>query len=232
MCPPLPFRNPHENQRQKPVWCSMAARSADLRWLTALILLAWPAMAAAQSLPRQFQYRQERLMADGNTCIDLIEAKIQGDFVLLAPLTGDCTNRTDEFAADEGFVFPLNGKDQHSRDCRIPKGENPVMTCSDGEVSTVRAFTAIEPFSLDSTISHSASWNGSRLAISQDDFQTRFTMAGGSGTKPLKERLVYYLEFSFSGNQCVLEKVKRSRIVNGRNQVIASVEGLSCAVVR
>ena len=57
-------------------------------------------------------------------------------------------------------------------------------------------------------------------------------MSGGSGTKPLKERLVYYLEFSFSGNQCVLEKVKRSRIVNGRNQVIASVEGLSCAVVR
>ena len=186
----------------------------------------------AQSLPRHFQFREKRLLADGNVCLHLTEVTIQAAFVLLAPLKADCTRLSAEFSTDEGYVFPLNGKDQHSRDCRIAMGVNPEMSCSDGEVLTVWGFTAKEPYRVEGTISHAASWNGSRLVIAMDDFDSRFSMAGGSGSKPKKQRLVYYLEFSFAGGNCVLEKIKRSRVFDGTRQNVRSVEGLDCSIMR
>ena len=191
-----------------------------------------PDLSLAQSLPGHFQFGEKRLSADGNVCTFLSDVTVQGEFVLVAPLKRDCTTLTQEFSAAEGYIFPLNGKDERPRDCLVAKGESPVMTCSDGEKSTMRGFTAKEPLRIESTISHSAQWTGSRLMISLDDFESRFTMAGGSGAKTQKVRLVYYLEFSFAGGQCVLEKIKRSRLVNGRNQSIVSVEGLGCKIIR
>lgn len=227
-----PQGSPLRKLLQRAARFSTAARFAKPAAIVALLLAFVPDLSLAQSLPGHFQFGEKRLSADGNLCIHLSDVTIQGEFVLVAPLKRDCTTLTEEFSAAEGYIFPLNGKDEHSRECLVPKGDSPVMTCSDGETSTMRGFTAKEPLRIVGTISHAAQRSGPRLVISLDDFETRYTMAGGSGTKPQKVRLVYYLEFSFSGGQCVLEKIKRSRLVNGRNQAIISVESLGCKIIR
>lgn len=208
----------------------MVARFAERAAIAALMLILLPDLSQAQSLPGHFQFSEKRVFANGNTCTFQNDVKIQGDFVLVAPLRRECTTESDEFSADEGYILPLNGKDQHSRDCLMAKGENPPMICSDGEKSMVRGFTSSEPLRITSAISRGATWNGSRLVLDLDDSETRFTMAGGSGKRAQKLRKIYHLEFSFSGGQCVVESIRRSRLANGRNQNIVSVKGLGCKV--
>ena len=208
----------------------MVVRFAERLAIAALVLLLLPDPSLAQSLPGHFQFTERHVSSDGNVCIYVSDVKIQGDFVLVAPLQRECTTESDEFSADEGYIFPLNAKDQHSRECRIERGENPPMTCNDGEKSMVRGLTSTEPLSVKGTVSRAAKWDGSRLVLDLDDFETRFTMAGGSGKRALKLRKVYHLEFSFPGGQCVLESIKRSRLVNGRNQTLVSVKGLGCSL--
>ena len=190
------------------------------------------AVASAQSLPGHFQFGEKRLLADNTTCTFVSEVTIQGGFVLVAPLSRVCTNENDVFASDEGYVFPLGGRDAHSRDCLVPPGDDPQMTCSDGEKSTLRGFTADERLRIESAINRTANWTGSRLVLDLDDFETRYTMAGGSGRKPVKLRITYHLEFSFSAGGCTLEKIRRNRLVNNRNQNIISVQVLECKLLR
>ncbi len=209
----------------------MVARFVERAAIAALILVLLPDPSLAQSLPGHFQFSERRVSANGNICIVVSDVKIQGDFVLVAPLQRTCTQDSDQFSADEGYILPLNGKDQHARECRIGTGENPPITCSDGEKSTARGFTSTEPLRVKGTVSRAAKWDGSRLVLDLDDFETRFTMAGGSGKRAQKLRIVYHLEFSFSGGQCVLDSIKRSRLSNGRNQNIMSVKGLGCQVM-
>ena len=114
----------------------------------------------------------------------------------------------------------------------MPKGYSPVQTCSDGEVSTRRTLNAKERLRVVSTISHAAAWDGLNLTVSLDEFETMYTMAGGSGTKPQTVHLDYFLEFSFSSGRCVMEEIKRSLLFNGRSQGIVSIEGLDCTIIR
>lgn len=200
--------------------------------IAGLMLAALPGASQAQSFPDHFQFSERRVIANGNICNFVSDVKIQGGYVLVAPLQRNCTTESDEFSADEGYVFPLNGTDQHSRECLMAEGENPPMSCTDGEKSTVRGFTAKESFRITSVVSRTSTWDGSRLVLDLDDSESRFTMAGGSGKRVQKLRKVYHLQFAFPDGQCVLESIKRSRLANGRNQNIVSVEARGCKVIR
>lgn len=230
--PPLFVKNRRPNRAALVAASSTVARFVRRAVVASLMLSLVAEPTLAQSLPGHFQFREKRVFANGTSCTFLSDVTIQGDFVLVAPLKRDCTNETNEFSSEEGYVFPFNGKDAHSRDCRVAKGDEPVMTCSDGESLALRGFTANEPLRIDSTISHASQWTGSRLVLDLNDTETRFTMAGGSGRRAQKLRKVYHLEFSFAGGQCVIETIKRSRLSNGRNENIVAVKGLGCTIVR
>ena len=128
---PLPFvRNRLQNRAVPAAASSTVARFARSALVAALILSFFPDIGLAQDLPGRFQFREKRVFANGTTCTFLSDVTIQGGFVLVAPLNRQCTDGADEFSADEGYLFPLNGKEAHSRDCSLPKGVDPIMTCT------------------------------------------------------------------------------------------------------
>lgn len=224
-------RNRHENQRQKPVWCSMVKRSADLRVLTALILLAWPAMAPAQSLPGHFQYSEVRHYDDGRTCTIKLDVQVRGSNVLMAPLSQDCDGDVDSFAGDEGAIFPLDRPERGPRKCTIAVGQNPIMTCSDGETKALLNFAADEPLRVDGVLARSATWAGGVLTLDLDNSETRYTLAGGSGRKPQKVRFQFHLEFTFEGNRCTPRTVSRVRTQNNRHDHMTNITTANCRVL-
>ena len=227
-------RNRHENRRQKPVWCSMVKRFADLRWLTALILLALPTPSPAQSLPGHFQYSETRGYVDGRTCVVKSQVSIRGSNVFLSALSKVCEDASQGFTGDEdeGFVFPLGGTASGPKNCTIAVGIDPIMKCSDGETKSVLGFEAKERLRVEGFQTLSSSWNGSQLVLDLESSETRYTMAGGSGRKPQKIHIQLHFEFSFSGNTCRADHLLRVRTINGRHDSMIKATPTSCQVLR
>ena len=212
----------------------MAARFADRRVLAALFLLAWPAMAPAQSLPGHFQYSELRHFDDGTTCVAKTDVAIRGSSVFLAPLSKVCEDPTRGSSGDEdeGFIFPLGSTASGPKNCKIAVGQDPTMTCTDGETKSVLGFATEEPLRVEAFTTASAKWTGSQLVLDLKSSEIRYTMAGGSGRKPQKVRIQFHFEYSFSGSACKADRIVRERTFNSRPDRLTGVTPQSCQILR
>ena len=212
----------------------MAARFADWRVLAALMLLAWPAMAPAQSLPGHFQYSEVRYFDDGTTCVATTDGVIRGSSVFLAPLSKVCEDPTRGFSGDEdeGYVFPLGSTASGPKNCKIAVGQDPTMICTDGETKSVLGFATAEPLRVVAFTTASAKWTGRQLVLDLESSGTRYTLAGGSGRKPRKVHIQFHSEYSFSASACKADRIVRERMFNSLPDRLTSITPQNCRILR
>jgi hypothetical protein len=162
----------------------------------------------------------------GAFCRETVRIRFVGNNAFWEPKTRVCGRRSQSFPPDQGQIYPVNGTLNDVRNCQVSAGRFPKMSCDNGERKTLRQ-RQDEPFAMRLTTQSQGSFSGGTLKLATKVVEDR-TLADGT-----KQNVTFTqnYEFRFAPGKCEFRKIKRVRLVDGRDRSSVAMNPGSCRVI-